>query len=159
VQTTPSPPRPVQREEPNTPVLGLAAQPVAPAKPAAAKPAPAAAKPAAAKPAEAKPSPSPVARPKPAPEAAATSGAQSKATVGLPASDPYGPGSALPLADGSAPLPEYTIKGNATSKLFHTPSSPYYGRTIAEVWFRSEDDAERAGFTRWVRKSKVNPSG
>jgi hypothetical protein len=117
------------------------------AKPAPAKPAPAAAK----------PSPSPVARqkpkPKPAPAAAPTSGAETKATSGLPADEPYGAGSMLPLADGTTPSPEYTIKGNASSKLFHTPSSPYYARTIAEVWFRTEDDAKRAGFTGWVRKS------
>jgi large subunit ribosomal protein L4 len=38
--------------------------------------------------------------------------------------------------------------------LFHTASSPYYARTIAEVWFCTEDDAKRAGFTGWVRKSR-----
>jgi methylphosphotriester-DNA--protein-cysteine methyltransferase len=38
------------------------------------------------------------------------------------------------------------IKGNAQSRLFHTPSSPYYGRTRAEAWFRTAEDAEAAGF-------------
>jgi hypothetical protein len=64
---------------------------------------------------------------------------------------PY-PGSALPGPDGSAPAEEFTIKGNADSMLFHTPDSPYYGRTKAEVWFSRVEDAEAAGFTNWKRK-------
>jgi cytoskeletal protein RodZ len=64
---------------------------------------------------------------------------------------PY-PRSARSTADGSAPSPEYTIKGNAGSKLYHTPSSPYYGRTKAEAWFATPEDAEAAGFTAWRRK-------
>jgi uncharacterized membrane protein ArfC len=64
------------------------------------------------------------------------------------ASGPYGAGSAAPLADGSAPA-GFTIKGNADSMLYHTPASPYYGRTKAEAWFATEADAARAGFTRW----------
>lgn len=63
---------------------------------------------------------------------------------------PYGEGSAAATADGSAPE-GFTIKGNADSMLFHTTDSPYYGRTKAEVWFRTERDAERAGFTHWDR--------
>ena len=55
-------------------------------------------------------------------------------------------GSALPLDDGSAPE-GYTIKGNADSMLYHTPDSPYYGRTVAEVWFDTVDNAEAAGFS------------
>jgi large subunit ribosomal protein L22 len=55
-------------------------------------------------------------------------------------------GSVMPLADGSAPE-GYTIKGNADSMLYHTPESPYYGRTVAEVWFDTVDSAEAAGFT------------
>ena len=64
----------------------------------------------------------------------------------------HGPGSATPLADGSAPSGEYTVKGNADSMLFHTIESPYYGRTKAEVWFKNEKDAEAAGFTAWNRR-------
>ncbi|WP_300014493.1 hypothetical protein [Pseudonocardia sp.] len=60
---------------------------------------------------------------------------------------PHGPGSALPLPDGSAPGPDFTIKGNAGSMLFHPPSSPYYARTKAEVWFRTAEDAVAAGFS------------
>jgi small subunit ribosomal protein S2 len=29
---------------------------------------------------------------------------------------------------------------------FHAPSSPWYGRTNADVWFRSVEAAESAGF-------------
>ena len=48
-----------------------------------------------------------------------------------------------------APGPEFTIKGNADSMLFHTPESPYYERTRAEVWFRTPEEAAAAGFTEW----------
>ena len=58
-----------------------------------------------------------------------------------------------PAADGAAPSPEFTIKGNEDSMLFHTPDSPYYGRTRAEVWFTTAEDAEAAGFTSWTRKN------
>jgi hypothetical protein len=60
-------------------------------------------------------------------------------------------GSALAGPEGAAPGAEYTIKGNEDSMLFHTPDSPYYGRTKAEVWFRDPADAEAAGFTSWTR--------
>ncbi|WP_336275738.1 sunset domain-containing protein [Nocardioides sp. B-3] len=61
----------------------------------------------------------------------------------------FGEGSADPLEGGASPHESFTIKGNADSMLFHTTESPYYGRTIAEVWFDSEDRARAAGFTRW----------
>src|SRR4029077_7260894 len=56
---------------------------------------------------------------------------------------------AVPGPDGASPGPEFTIKGNADSMLFHTPESPYYKRTRAEVWFRTADEAVAAGFTEW----------
>ncbi|GAA0923970.1 hypothetical protein GCM10009554_02410 [Kribbella koreensis] len=65
----------------------------------------------------------------------------------------YGEGSADAVAH-QGPPDGFTIKGNAQSMLFHTPDSPYYGRTKAEVWFRTEADAERAGFTKYVRKPR-----
>jgi hypothetical protein len=79
-----------------------------------------------------------------------TAAAVATTPAGARSPEPYGPGSAEPLADGSAPA-GYTIKGNADSMLYHTSDSPYYGRTVAEAWFRSEADAERAGFRRWDR--------
>ena len=66
------------------------------------------------------------------------------ATAAAVAAGPYR-GSAPPGPDGAAPDVEFTIKGNADSMLFHTPDSPYYGRTKAEVWFRNAEDAEHAG--------------
>ena len=62
-----------------------------------------------------------------------------------PAAAPYGEGSAAPLEDGSAPE-GYEIKGNADSMKFHAPSSPWFGRTKAEVWFSTVEAAEAAGF-------------
>jgi hypothetical protein len=44
------------------------------------------------------------------------------------------------------------IKGNADSMLFHTEESPYFSRTKAEVWFRTPEDAEAAGFTGWNKR-------
>lgn len=72
---------------------------------------------------------------------------------------PFGPGSAAPLADGSAPGPEFTIKGNTGSRLFHPPSSPYYRRTRAEVWFRTAEDALAAGFTPHRARSRAKDGG
>jgi hypothetical protein len=68
----------------------------------------------------------------------------------------YGPGSA-DAVEHQSPPDGFTIKGNAQSMLFHTPDSPYYGRTKPEVWFRSEADAEQAGFTKYVRKPRKSP--
>lgn len=33
--------------------------------------------------------------------------------------------------------------------LHHTPQSPCYKETIAEVWFKDQKSAVRGGFTRW----------
>jgi hypothetical protein len=68
----------------------------------------------------------------------------------------FGEGSAEAVPH-QGPPDGFTIKGNAQSMLFHTPESPYYGRTKPEVWFRTEADAERAGFTKYVRKPRKSP--
>ncbi|WP_344748671.1 hypothetical protein [Kribbella aluminosa] len=65
----------------------------------------------------------------------------------------YGGGSADAVPH-QGPPDGFTIKGNAQSMLFHTPDSPYYGRTKPEVWFRTEADAERAGFTKYARRPR-----
>ena len=44
------------------------------------------------------------------------------------------------------PPAEFTIKGKDSSKLFHRSDSSMYGRTNADVWFKSEEDAVAAGF-------------
>ena len=61
---------------------------------------------------------------------------------------PHGPGSAKPNADGSGPS-GWTVKGNEDSMLYHSPESPAYAVTVAEVWFRDEETATAAGFSRW----------
>jgi large subunit ribosomal protein L17 len=58
---------------------------------------------------------------------------------------PYGPGSHVAPEDGSEP-DGFPIKGNADSMLYHVPGSPFYDRTVAEVWFATTEDAESAGF-------------
>jgi hypothetical protein len=68
--------------------------------------------------------------------------------VGEPEAGPYGSGSARAGAGGSGPA-GWTIKGNADSMLFHTPASPAYDATIAEVWFADEATAEAAGFKKY----------
>jgi hypothetical protein len=72
-----------------------------------------------------------------------------------PEPDPEPPGAAAALPDGSAPGPDYTIKGNAGSMLFHLPSSPYYERTKPALWFRTAEDARAAGFTEWKPKRRA----
>jgi small subunit ribosomal protein S2 len=67
----------------------------------------------------------------------------------------FGPDSAAPIEDGSAPE-GFEIKGNKTSKKFHAPSSPWYDRTNAEVWFRTPEAAEAAGFVNAESKSDAS---
>lgn len=47
---------------------------------------------------------------------------------------------------GDEPPAGFNIKGNEDSMKFHTPESPWYDRTVAEVWFNSAEAAEGAGF-------------
>jgi len=65
------------------------------------------------------------------------------------------PGAVAAGPDGSAPDPEYTIKASTGSLLFHSPASPYFRRTKAEIWFRSAADARAAGFTEWTPKKRT----
>ena len=53
------------------------------------------------------------------------------------------------MAAGAVAPSGYDIKGNEDSMLCHTPDSPSYKQTIAEIWFRDEPTAEAAGFHRW----------
>jgi small subunit ribosomal protein S2 len=82
-------------------------------------------------------------------EAPAEEKAEEKAAV---AEGEYGADSAAPLEDGSAPE-GFEVKGNKTSKKFHAPSSPWYDRTNAEVWFRTAEAAEKAGFVNAEAKA------
>ncbi|WP_444965519.1 sunset domain-containing protein [Segeticoccus rhizosphaerae] len=49
------------------------------------------------------------------------------------------------MADGSGPE-GFTVKGNAGSMKYHTTDSQWYDQTSAEVWFRTAEAAEAAGF-------------
>lgn len=57
-------------------------------------------------------------------------------------------GAHAPLEDPNEAPEGYPIKGNANSMKYHTPDSPFYGRTVAEIWFASEADAEAAGYEK-----------
>jgi large subunit ribosomal protein L17 len=86
---------------------------------------------------------------KPAAEASAAPETATDVEVEESASDdehPYGAGSHAAPEDGSQPE-GFPIKGNADSMLYHTTDSEYYDRTVAEVWFKTEEDAEKAGFS------------
>jgi len=60
----------------------------------------------------------------------------------------FGDDVAEALEDGAAPSDEFTIKGNKDSGKYHTPDSQWYDQTIAEVWFKTEEAAENAGFVK-----------
>jgi large subunit ribosomal protein L17 len=64
----------------------------------------------------------------------------------------YGEGSYV----GENPPEGYDIKGNADSMKYHTTESPWYDRTIAEVWFNSTDAAEAAGFVAVVAEKDAD---
>ena len=60
---------------------------------------------------------------------------------------PHGDGSPAPIEGDE--MPEgFPIKGNASSMLYHLPETSFYNRTVAEVWFATEEAATAAGFTR-----------
>ncbi len=58
---------------------------------------------------------------------------------------PLPPGAKAATEDGEPPR-GYKIKGNADSGLYHVPGSAFYDRTVAEIWFKTAEDAEAAGF-------------
>ena len=60
---------------------------------------------------------------------------------------PHGEGSHAPIEGDEMP-DGFPIKGNAGSMLYHLPDTSFYNRTVAEVWFATEEAATAAGFTR-----------
>lgn len=114
-------------------VIELVLEPVAPKKKAAAKPA---AK--ADKPAKAEEAPAEVVE-------EATEVEETAAPAAL-VDGGFGEDSAAPLEDGSAPE-GFDIKGNKDSMKYHRPDGQWYDATVAEVWFRTAEAAEAAGFT------------
>lgn len=66
---------------------------------------------------------------------------------------PYGRGSAKAGPGGTGPA-GWLIKGNEDSMLYHSPASPSYKQTIAEMWFFDEESAKKAGFDKWDKNSR-----
>ena len=79
------------------------------------------------------------------PSKAVKASARSSEVAGDVDAAPYGAGSHAPLADDEQPE-GFPVKGNESSKLYHLPGTSFYNRTVAEVWFASAEDAEKAGF-------------
>jgi small subunit ribosomal protein S2 len=86
-------------------------------------------------------------------EATPVEAAPEAAAEGAVTEGEFGADSAAPLESGEAPA-GFEIKGNKTSKKFHAPSSPWYDRTNAEVWFRTAEAAEQAGFVNAEAKTE-----
>ncbi|WP_236789712.1 hypothetical protein [Amycolatopsis sp. GM8] len=81
-----------------------------------------------------------------APESSAPPPARTHASDDGTPPGPFGPGSAMPRPGGGRPSEDYTVKASVTALRYCTAHSPQYGRMVAEVWFRSVEDAERVGF-------------
>jgi small subunit ribosomal protein S6 len=76
-------------------------------------------------------------------DTAATEATAAEATVEAETDLPEG----AVRGDGTGECPEeYPVKGNASSKLYHSPGSPSYKRTVPEYCFASTEAAEAAGF-------------
>ena len=56
----------------------------------------------------------------------------------------------MPLLNGRCPS-DFPIKGNADSRMYHTPDSPFYHRTKAELCFANEEAAKKNGYYSAVR--------
>ncbi|WP_297741661.1 hypothetical protein [uncultured Tessaracoccus sp.] len=52
---------------------------------------------------------------------------------------------------GENPPEGFIIKGNERSMKYHVPGTGGYERTIAEIWFATEEAAQAAGFTKAQR--------
>ncbi|USQ77041.1 50S ribosomal protein L17, sunset domain variant [Ornithinimicrobium cryptoxanthini] len=72
-----------------------------------------------------------------------TEAANTKAEDGVDGG--FGPDSAAATEDGAAP-DGFTVKGNKDSMKYHVEGSQWYDATEAEVWFRTAEAAEAAGF-------------
>jgi large subunit ribosomal protein L4 len=56
-------------------------------------------------------------------------------------------GAKAPLKSGNAPK-GYEIKANESSMKFHEPDGQWYDATDPDLWFKTAEDAEAAGYTR-----------
>ena len=59
---------------------------------------------------------------------------------------PFGPGSAMPRPGGGRPGDGFAVKASVTALRYCTEESAQFPRMVAEVWFRTPEDAERVGF-------------
>ncbi|MFB9683353.1 hypothetical protein [Amycolatopsis plumensis] len=59
---------------------------------------------------------------------------------------PFGPGSAMPRPGGGAPSDSFAVKASVTALRYCTEESAQFPKMVAEVWFRTAEDAERVGF-------------
>lgn len=91
-------------------------------------------------------SPSTGGRPNGATTTTAPSSARFQQPEGFNPRSPFGPGSVLPKSDGHAPAPDFAVKATLTGRRYYTEGSSHFGDTRADVWFRTEADAEKAGF-------------
>jgi hypothetical protein len=81
----------------------------------------------------------------PTPEATATATPVTPESPAVPGATDV-PAGAL-RGDGTAICPpEFPIKGNTQSMIYHTAESRVYGQTIAEICFSSPEAAEAAGY-------------
>ncbi|WP_439661956.1 sunset domain-containing protein [Lentzea sp. HUAS TT2] len=78
--------------------------------------------------------------------AAPSSGARFQQPEGFNPRSPFGPGSVLPKSDGHAPAADFAVKATLTGRRYYSEGSANFGDTRADVWFRTEADAEKAGF-------------
>ena len=94
-----------------------------------------------------KPAKKAAAKKAPAKKAPAKKAAAKTETPEIASADdkPLPAGAHAATEDGEAPR-GYKIKGNADSGLYHVPGSAFYDRTVAEIWFKTAEDAEAAGF-------------
>ena len=67
-------------------------------------------------------------------------------TAGSAESTELPEGAVAALEDGAAPSDEYTVKGNLDSQKYHVAGSQWFDATVAEVWFKTADEAKAAGF-------------
>lgn len=80
------------------------------------------------------------------PNGAAGSSARYQQPEGFNPRSPFGPGSVLPKSDGHAPAADFAVKATLTGRRYYTEGSANFVDTRADVWFRTEADAEKAGF-------------
>ncbi|WIY03886.1 hypothetical protein QRX60_08550 [Amycolatopsis mongoliensis] len=59
---------------------------------------------------------------------------------------PFGPGSAMPRPGGGRPGDGFEVKASVTALRYCTEDSAQFPKMVAEVWFRTAEDAERVGF-------------